>query len=157
MFRAARQSPSLLCLLALLVALAGGSFDLCACDASSHGLFCPEEGEPRGCGGEPELAAMPCCAGGGVAPAADGGPEVRAPRCDCPELDLQVSPGEQPRATGDDGSAAAAGLVPSPGPAAWLPAGDRPDPPAPRREDEGPPSVYSTSLARHLQLHVLRC
>lgn len=158
-FRAGRNSSSVI--LATIVAIAGGTLDLCACDATSHGFLCPETAASH-CGPAEQEPAEPSCCSTTPAQAEESpqpapeGPQVRAPRCDCPVIDLQVSPTETPDLTSVRGSTpvlvATVFLEASPAPPTRVEALS-----VPPWWDAGPPSVYSSSLSRHLELRVLRC
>lgn len=77
-------------LLAALIALAGGTFDLCGCDGDVHGRLCAEAELPApeaGCCGPHDCRAAETR----VEPA---GPQLRAVGCECPVVQLAASPAE---------------------------------------------------------------
>jgi hypothetical protein len=142
---------SLCTVLAVLLVLAGGVVDLCACDAGSHGAFCTDEAVAS-C--HDERAAAPveahgCCSSAPAAPAE----ALTAAGCGCPVIVLEQPPSESPVASTAAGDATsdlgAASVALATG---WVvPEGDAPCD-EPWRRPPRPPA-----LRRHLELHVLRC
>lgn len=151
-------SRSLCTVLAVLLVFAGGALDLCACDASSHGAFCADEGAEAvaPCHGESAPApaapsvAHGCC--GAAEPVPSGGEALRAAGCGCPVLVLEQPPSESPVTsivgfdrTSDLCVASATLLV------GWAPPADEEVWAEPWRRPPRAPA-----LRRHLELHVLR-
>lgn len=84
----ARSVRPLCLLLAALIALAGGTIDLCGCDADAHGPLCAEAELPA-----PEADCCgphDCCAP--EPPAVQPGPQLRSVGCECPVVQLAASP-----------------------------------------------------------------
>ncbi len=85
-----RSVRPLCLLLAALIALAGGTIDLCGCDGDAHGRLCAEAERPApaaDCCGPHH-----CCAP--EAPTLPAGPQLRSVGCECPVVQLVTSPAE---------------------------------------------------------------
>lgn len=165
-----------LCLvLAILLAFAGGTIDLCSCDSGVHGVFCAQSETGTSCH-ESAVAPLPppdscctttapapvavsesCCGGEDEAPASGPELELRGAGCGCPVLTLDHSPSESATSasptTGLDRSSDVAHLASSAALGGWL------APASSARGGEPWPSwrPHRSKLRRHLELHVIRC
>lgn len=81
-------TQALCAFLALLLALAGGPLDLCACGPAGHGAAC--EAVAPCC----PPAAPPSCCSEEPTPSGPSGASLERARCACPEVDLSTSPAE---------------------------------------------------------------
>jgi hypothetical protein len=157
-------------LLVVLLALSGGTLDLCTCHGGVHGIFCDEareaaaackEASPQGASPAPTPAAtaMPCCCREAPPPpvarvvTAPAHAQARDAGCHCPKIAFASCPTE----AGPGGSVAPPSAAPqalhldlalaAPAPSLVAP-GVAPWP-------AWPPGVGARR--RHLELHVLRC
>lgn len=168
-----RIARPLCSVLAILLAFAGGTIDLCSCDSGVHGVFCTQSQTSASCHEGPAtpipapdaccastavpVAAESCC-GGCEEEATPSGPELRGVGCGCPVLTLDHSPTEaatsaSPTTGLDRSSDVLLNIASSAALGGWLApvsnaTGLEPWPSwRPRR----------SSLRRHLELHVIRC
>lgn len=145
---------SLCMVLSVLLVLAGGVVDLCACEAGAHGAFCADDGAGATASchapAPTEVAAHGCCAS---EPAPGPAEALTGAGCGCPVIVLEQPPSESPvtSVAGTD-STSDLGPLSASLPAGWvLTVADAPCD-EPWRRPPRPPA-----LRRHLELHVLRC
>ncbi len=77
-------------LLAALIALAGGTFDLCGCEGAVHGSLCAEAELPA------PVADACCCCEPETPPAPQTDLQLRSVGCECPVVQLATSPASDP-------------------------------------------------------------